>query len=308
MPVGRADRRPSSVRSRSHGSAGEARIVAAPHRQRQVVAAQERGDRGRHVVGGRRRASTRAGRGLDHARRTARRRSCGGKLPARRDDAARDARASRSATAARRGASRAGDAERAADRAEDGVARAHRLAPALAPLRLEGRALRRREVAVLRPAAGERQRAEAAAPAADQASSARGAAASPADRAAAGAAKKAQSARPARTVAGDRCRSNSRSRQWRISLRQRDAHRADALAAAAEGRGVGQVAGLVDADQAAASAPRPSGRDRPSHRRGRRPRDRPGSGSCRRRSGCSAACPGTRCRACAERPLSSRTT
>ena len=80
-------------------------------------------------------------------------------------------------------------------------------------------------------------------------------------------------------------------------LRQRDAHRADALAAAAEGRGVGQVARLVDADRASASAPRPSARDRPSRRRGRRSRDRPGSGSCRRRSGCSAACPGTRCRA-----------
>ena len=48
---------------------------------------------------------------------------------------------------------------------------------------------------------------------------------------------------------------------------------------------------------ATASAPRPSGRDTPSHRRVRRPRHRPGSGSCRRRSGCSAACPGTRCRA-----------
>ena len=44
-------------------------------------------------------------------------------------------------------------------------------------------------------------------------------------------------------------------------------------------------------------APRPSVPDRPSHRRGRRPRDRPGNGSCRRRSGCSAASPGTRCRA-----------
>ena len=80
-------------------------------------------------------------------------------------------------------------------------------------------------------------------------------------------------------------------------LGQRDLHRADALALAAEGGGVGQVARLCRRRSAPASARCPSGRDRPSHRRGRRPRHTPGSGSCRRRSGCSAASPGTRCRA-----------
>ncbi len=50
------------------------------------------------------------------------------------------------------------------------------------------------------------------------------------------------------------------------------------FAAAAEGRGVGQMAGLVRRRSAPGSAPRPSARDRPSHRRGRRPRHRPGNG------------------------------
>ena len=80
-------------------------------------------------------------------------------------------------------------------------------------------------------------------------------------------------------------------------LRQRDLHRADALAAAAEGRGVGQVPRVLDADQRR--------RQHRAHRAGIDPAigvaadraRRPGSGSCRRRSGCSAACPGTRCRA-----------
>ena len=80
-------------------------------------------------------------------------------------------------------------------------------------------------------------------------------------------------------------------------FRQRNAHRADFLASAAECRGIRQIAGLVDPDQRSASAPRPSAPDRPSHTRGRRLRDRPDSGSCRRRSGCSGACRGTARRA-----------
>ena len=55
------------------------------------------------------------------------------------------------------------------------------------------------------------------------------------------------------------------------------------------------MAGLRRRRSATASAPRPSGRDTPSHRRARRPRHTPGSGSCTPRSGCSAASPGTRC-------------
>ena len=56
-----------------------------------------------------------------------------------------------------------------------------------------------------------------------------------------------------------------------------------------------------------ASAPSPSAPDRPSRRRGRRSSGRPDSGSCRRRSECSAACPGTRRRADRVRPASTST-
>ena len=58
----------------------------------------------------------------------------------------------------------------------------------------------------------------------------------------------------------------------------------------------------------AGSSTAPIGPDRSRRRRGRRPHGRPGSGSCRRRSGCSAASPGTRCRASRVRPLSRMTT
>ena len=200
------------------------------------------------------------------------------------------------------------DAERAADLAEDDVARAHVAFFRFRPHLLEGLALRRREVAVLRSsrrrAAGDRKRprptprlpsdahreprgelveprppgeegpeAEPAAHGRRRAGGARTRArASGASSSAAGCA----SGRPPRSA-------RRRSRRWAgcRPCRRRSA---------------------------SASAPRPSGRDRPSHRRGRRPPDRPGSGSCRRRSGCSAACPGTRVPSISERPLSRMTT
>ena len=107
----------------------------------------------------------------------------------------------------------------------------------------------------------------------------------------------AQMPRPLRKACGDIFVSNSRSRQCRISLGSgiRTGQTLSQLPQKVEA--LGRWPASSHADQAAASAPRPSGRDRPSHRHGRRRRHRPGSGSCRRRSGCSAACPGTRCRA-----------
>ena len=187
------------------------------------------------------------------------------------------------------------------------VARAHRRSLLRAPLALEGLALRRRRVAVRRPAAGQRQRAKRPLPAGEMRQRAHGEIASPGGRARAPGEERPEP-RPQRAGAGDRCALELALAPVAHQLRQRDPHRADALAAAAEGRGVGQIGRPRRRRSAPASAPRPSGRDRPSHRRGRRPPDRPGNGSCRRRSGCSAACPANSLPSIAERPLSSSTT
>ena len=156
-----------------------------------------------------------------------------------------------------------------------------------APLAHEGRALRRRQVAGAGPAAGQRRPAQAPA-AAEQPQAARGHAGGQAvERRPAG-----EEAPQAEPVAGGGRRELAAElllAPMPHQLRQRDADRADLLAAAAEGRGVGQGPALLDPDELRRQHRAHRARDRPSHRRGRRWRYRPGSGSCRRRSGCSAA-------------------
>ena len=191
--------------------------------------------------------------------------------------------------------------QRAADAGEDFRPRPAHLARAafqpLGPQAVEAAALGRRHVAHRGPAAGERQAAEPAATPAGPAEHRGSRSRSARDRAPAGAPPRPISDSPVRHTRGVEL-----SREFALApmahhLRQRDLDRAHAFAAPAQGRGVGQCRRLVDADQRSGSAPRPSAPDRPSHRHGRRPRHRPGNGSCRRRSGCSAACRGTRRRA-----------
>ena len=167
--------------------------------------------------------------------------------------------------------------------------------PPRLPLALKRAALRRRQVAIGGPAARERQRTEMPLAATDQMQGPHG-----------DAGRGPVELRPRREIAPELEPAAHRGgRQVSLELalapvphqlRQRNAHRADRLAAAAERGGVGQMRGFVDPDEGA-SGRLPSDPDRSSHRHGRRPSDRPGSGSCRRRSGCSGASPRSSCRA-----------
>ena len=169
--------------------------------------------------------------------------------------------------------------------------------PALHPrvTREEGFALGCGQIAPCCPAAGKRQGAKPAAPAAEQPEDGRGRA-------------RGQSVRPGPT--GEprpklEVRADRGGREVALELAfppmphqlgQRDFHRADALAFAAEGAGVWADDRRRRRRSARGSTRYPSARDTPSRRNGRRPRGRPDNGSCRRHSGCSAACPGTRSR------------
>ena len=180
-----------------------------------------------------------------------------------------------------------------------------------APGLLEGAALRRGQVARAGPAAGERQPAEARRACGRTGSARRWRCAWPGGRAAAACASAGPGLqRPADRRGREAGCSNSAARRM-LAQQARAAGSSPGRPSGSGRRSVqalGRCAGLVDADRAAASAPRPSGRDRPSRRHGRRSRCRRGSGSCRRRSGCSAASRGTRLPSIFERPLSSSTT
>ena len=123
------------------------------------------------------------------------------------------------------------------------------------------RPCRRRHVAVPRPAARERQRSRSGRGCARECRAPAWRCGWRADRAPAGVAKKAQNRSPKRCVAGESAALELLVAPVPHQLRQRDHHRADALAAPAEGRG-------VRADGASVSSPKIAGSSTCAHRPG----------------------------------------
>ena len=93
----------------------------------------------------------------------------------------------------------------------------------------------------------------------------------------------------ARSYHGRSRRSNCLFAQLALQVGQRDLHRAHDAALVAQRRRLRQVQRILEADVHRRQDRADRARDRPSRTSGRRRSGRPGSGSCTRRSGCSAA-------------------